>query len=58
MKFLGVLLDSNLNWKPYITELSRKLARTVGVFSLRFVILYLLIHLNYCIIHYLSFCVS
>ena len=32
MKFLGVLLDSNLNWKPHITELSKKLARTVGVF--------------------------
>ena len=32
MKFLGVILDSNLNWKPHITELSKKLARTVGVF--------------------------
>ena len=32
MKFFGVLLDSNLNWKPHITELSKKLARTVGVF--------------------------
>ena len=32
MKFLGVLLDPNLNWKPHITELSKKLARTVSVF--------------------------
>ena len=32
VKFLDVLLDSNLNWKPHITELSKKLARTVGVF--------------------------
>ena len=32
MKFLGVLLDSNLNWKPHITELSKTLARTTGVF--------------------------
>ena len=32
VKFLCVLLDSNLNWKPRITELSKKLARTVGVF--------------------------
>ena len=31
MQFLGVLADSNLNWKPHITELSKKLARTVGV---------------------------
>ena len=27
-----VLLDSNLNWKQHITELSKKLARTFGVF--------------------------
>ena len=31
MQLLGVLSDSNLNWKPHITELSKKLARTVGV---------------------------
>ena len=28
VKFLGVLSDSNLNWKPHITELSKKLARS------------------------------
>ena len=32
MKFLGVLLDSSLSWKPNITELSKKLSRTVGLF--------------------------
>ena len=32
MKFLGVLLDSSLSWKPHITELSKKLSRTVGLF--------------------------
>ena len=31
-EILGVLLDSNLKWKPHITELSKKLARTAGVF--------------------------
>ena len=32
VKFLGVLLDSNLSWKSHLTELSKKLARTVGLF--------------------------
>ena len=33
VKFLGVLLDSNLIWKFHLAELSRKLARTAGLFS-------------------------
>ena len=32
VKFLGVLLDAHLSWKPHITKLSKKLARTVGIF--------------------------
>ena len=32
MKYLGVLVDSTLSWKPHITELSKKLARTTGIF--------------------------
>ena len=31
VKFCGVLLDAHLSWKLHITELSKKLARTVGV---------------------------
>ena len=30
--FLGVLPDSNLSWKSHITEFSKKLSRTVGLF--------------------------
>ena len=30
--FLGVLLDSTLSWKFHISELSKKLARTAGLF--------------------------
>ena len=30
--FLGVLLDSVLSWKTHLTELSKKLSRTVGLF--------------------------
>ena len=32
VKFLGVLLDTHLSRKLHITKLSRKLARTVGIF--------------------------
>ena len=32
VKFLGLLLDSNLSWKFHLTELLKKLARTVGLF--------------------------
>ena len=32
VKFLGVLPDSSLSWKPHLTELSKKLSRTVGLF--------------------------
>lgn len=32
VKFLGVLLDENLSWKYHLTELSKKLARTCGIF--------------------------
>ena len=32
VKFLGILLDENLSWKYHLTELSKKLARTCGMF--------------------------
>ena len=32
VKFLGILLDANLRWKSPITELSKKLSRTIGIF--------------------------
>ena len=32
VKFLRILLDSNLSWKFNLTELSKKLARTAGLF--------------------------
>ena len=32
VKYLGILVDSTLSWKAQITELSKKLARTTGLF--------------------------
>ena len=32
VRFLGVLLDSTLSWKNHLTELSKKLARSAGIF--------------------------
>ena len=32
IEYLGILVDGALSWKPQITELSKKLARTTGIF--------------------------
>ena len=32
VRFLGVLLDETLSWKPHLVKLCRKLARSVGIF--------------------------
>ena len=32
VKFLGIMLDANLSWKIHLAELSKKLARTAGLF--------------------------
>ena len=32
VRFLGVLLDETLSWKPHLAELSRKLVTSVGIF--------------------------
>ena len=32
VKLLGVLLDETLSWRSHLVELSRKLARSVGIF--------------------------
>ena len=32
VKFLGLLLDENLSWKHHLSELSKKLTRTCGIF--------------------------
>ena len=31
IKYLGILIDSTLSWKDHITNLSKKLSRTVGI---------------------------
>ena len=33
IKYLGLIFDSNLNWKPYLYELSKKVSRGIGVLS-------------------------
>ena len=32
VKYLGVLIDSTLSWKPHVTELSNKLSRNCAIF--------------------------
>ena len=33
VKHLGLIFDSNLNWKPYLKESSKKISRGIGVLS-------------------------
>ena len=33
VKYLGILLDSNLTWKPHICEISKKVRRGIGILS-------------------------
>ena len=59
-KFLGVIIDNNLNWKPHITYISKKVAKGIGTIlkarkvfnnatlsTLYFILVYP--YLNYCI---------
>ena len=39
IKYLGIILDPLLSWKTHITELSKKMARSVGIFyKLRYLV--------------------
>ena len=33
VKYLGLIFDSNLNWKPYLHKLSKKVSRGIGALS-------------------------
>ena len=59
-KFLGVIIDNNLNWKPHITYINKKVAKSIGIIlkarkvfnnetlsTLYFTLVYP--YLNYCI---------
>ena len=32
-KFLGIVIDENLSWKPHITSICDKVAKVIGIFS-------------------------
>ena len=53
MKYLGVLIDSHLNWKEHILNLSKKLSKSIGIIcKLRhFVNIQTLIQLYYAIVY-------
>ena len=33
VKYLGIIIDSNLNWHRHVHELSKKIKRSIGIFS-------------------------
>ena len=52
VKYLGLIFYSNLNWKPYLHELSKKISRGSGVLSkIRYVNRNILLQLYYSLIY-------
>ena len=35
-KYLGLIIDFNLNWKEHVYELSKKISRSTNLFQLRY----------------------
>jgi hypothetical protein len=59
-KFIGVILDNNLNWKQHITHISNKIAKSIGIISIARKTLNqkTLIQLYFSLIYpYLTYCV-
>ena len=52
VKYLGILVDSTPSWKPHVTNLSGKLARTSGIF---FKIRHYVSHETLRLLHYFLF---
>jgi len=54
VKYLRLIYDSNLNWKPYLHELSKKVSRGIGVLSkIRYYVTRKILHQLYYSIIYL-----
>ena len=53
VKYLGILIDSNLSWKSYIDRICKKIKRSVGMLSkLRYYVpLKILANLYYTLIY-------
>ena len=53
IRYLGVLIDSHLNWKDHILNLSKKLSKSIGIIcKLRhFVNIQILVQLYYAIVY-------
>jgi hypothetical protein len=53
IKYLGVIIDSHLNWKDHVHELSKKISRSVGILlKLRYSVpIKILVQLYYSIIY-------
>jgi hypothetical protein len=53
VKYLGILIDSNLNWKSHIASICRKIKRSIGMLSkLRYYVpLKILVNPYYALIH-------
>ena len=50
VKYLGLILDSNLNWKSHIHELGKKISRGIGMTQLKFDTWSIVIYFLNCVI--------
>ena len=53
-KFLGVMIDDNLNWKMHISHVKSKLSKSIAILSINQSLFYLKNHCIYYIV--LCFC--
>lgn len=61
IKFLGVIIDSKLNWKPHIKHINAKISKSLAIMNkVKYLLNQASLYTLYCsfILPYISYCVE